>query len=32
MPTPEELRQTYREEYYSSEKPLYFLRMEEDLE
>lgn len=32
IPTTEELQLTYKEEYYSSEKPLYFQRMEEDLE
>lgn len=32
IPSPEELTNVYRDEYYSTEKPLYFKRMEEDLE
>jgi SAM-dependent methyltransferase len=31
IPTAEELEHVYREEYYSTEKPLYLKRMEEDL-
>jgi SAM-dependent methyltransferase len=32
IPSPEELKNVYRDDYYSAEKPLYFERMKEDLD